>query len=84
MGHAQLIGPASNAAPQLLPLAASAVQAGVPSPAEDFAAKRIDLNDELIVHPQATFWPSVGCFPPGAYEPVQRPRLDSRLQLVCS
>ena len=57
MEHAQLIGPASsNAAPQLLPLAASAVQAGFPSPAEDFAAKRIDLNEELIVHPQATFY----------------------------
>jgi DNA polymerase V len=32
-----------------------AVQAGFPSPAEDHAQKRIDLNDVLIKHPQATF-----------------------------
>ena len=31
------------------------VQAGFPSPAEDLGAKRIDLNDILITHPQATF-----------------------------
>jgi len=38
-----------------LQLAASPVQAGFPSPAEDFAAKRIDLNAELVAHPQSTF-----------------------------
>jgi DNA polymerase V len=32
-----------------------AVQAGFPSPAEDHGQKRIDLNDVLIKHPQATF-----------------------------
>ena len=31
------------------------VQAGFPSPAEDFAIKRIDLNEILIRHPQASF-----------------------------
>lgn len=31
------------------------VRAGFPSPAADLAAKRIDLNAELIKHPQATF-----------------------------
>lgn len=31
------------------------VQAGFPSPAEDYATKRIDLNDVLIRHPQSTF-----------------------------
>lgn len=31
------------------------VQAGFPSPAEDFAVKRLDLNDVLITHPLATF-----------------------------
>ena len=31
------------------------VQAGFPSPAEDFAVKRIDLTESLVVHPQATF-----------------------------
>lgn len=32
-----------------------AVQAGFPSPAEDVATKRIDLNEILIKHPVATF-----------------------------
>ncbi|WP_082680340.1 LexA family protein [Paucibacter sp. KCTC 42545] len=31
------------------------VQAGFPSPAEDHGVERIDLNKELIKHPQATF-----------------------------
>lgn len=32
-----------------------AVQAGFPSPAEDHATERIDLNKVLIRHPEATF-----------------------------
>lgn len=32
-----------------------AVQAGFPSPAEDYAAKAIDLNDVLVRHREATF-----------------------------
>ncbi len=36
-------------------LAAGLIPAGFPSPAEDLAAKRIDLNEVLISHPQATF-----------------------------
>lgn len=39
----------------VLPLAGDSVQAGFPSPAEDFAVKRIDLTEILIKHPQATF-----------------------------
>jgi DNA polymerase V len=39
----------------LLPLAGDRVQAGFPSPAEDFAVKRIDLTEILVTHPQATF-----------------------------
>ncbi|NPC57819.1 LexA family protein [Caenimonas soli] len=31
------------------------VCAGFPSPAEDIHAKRIDLNEQLVKHPQATF-----------------------------
>ncbi len=31
------------------------VQAGFPSPAEDYAIERVDLNKMLIKHPQATF-----------------------------
>lgn len=41
--------------PSWLPLVGDCVHAGFPSPAEDFAAKRIDLTAELITHPQATF-----------------------------
>lgn len=33
----------------------SAVAAGFPSPADDYATKAIDLNAVLIEHPQATF-----------------------------
>jgi len=32
------------------------VRAGFPSPADDFAEKRHDLNDLLITHPAATFF----------------------------
>ena len=38
-----------------LPLVGGCVQAGFPSPAEDFNTKRIDLTEQLIRHPQATF-----------------------------
>ncbi len=31
------------------------VQAGFPSPAEDFAVNRLDLTEILVRHPQATF-----------------------------
>ena len=39
----------------VLPLAGDVVHAGFPSPAEDFAVKRIDLTKTLVTHPQATF-----------------------------
>lgn len=39
----------------LLHLAGHTVQAGFPSPAEDFLVQRIDLLRELVKHPQATF-----------------------------
>lgn len=32
----------------------STVRAGFPSPAEDFQAKRIDVLERLVKHPQAT------------------------------
>lgn len=41
--------------PVVLPLAGDSVRAGFPSPAEDFAVKRIDLTEVLVKHPQATF-----------------------------
>lgn len=39
-----------------LPLAEVSVQAGFPSPAEDYIEDRIDLNDHLIEHPAATYF----------------------------
>ncbi len=39
-----------------LPLFSNAVQAGFPSPAEDFLEGKLDLNDYLIKNPPATFF----------------------------
>ncbi len=39
-----------------LPLAESSVPAGFPSPADDFIANQLDLNEHLILHPAATFF----------------------------
>ncbi|HYF17877.1 MAG TPA: translesion error-prone DNA polymerase V autoproteolytic subunit [Ramlibacter sp.] len=44
------------APPLYLPMASGTVRAGFPSPADDFSAKRHDLNDLLITHPTATFF----------------------------
>lgn len=41
--------------PLVLPMPGDRVRAGFPSPAEDFAVKRIDLAEVLVTHPQATF-----------------------------
>ncbi|MEA1972321.1 MAG: translesion error-prone DNA polymerase V autoproteolytic subunit [Candidatus Cloacimonadota bacterium] len=38
-----------------LPLYGHTSQAGFPSPAEDYIESRIDLNEHLIKHPEATF-----------------------------
>ncbi|MDP1705350.1 MAG: translesion error-prone DNA polymerase V autoproteolytic subunit [Sulfurimicrobium sp.] len=38
------------------PLMSHAVRAGFPSPADDYVEKRIDLNEELIQHREATFF----------------------------
>lgn len=38
-----------------IPLYASKVQAGFPSPADDYIEDKLDLNDHLIQHPAATF-----------------------------
>lgn len=38
------------------PFFLSLVQAGFPSPAEDYIRSKIDLNTELIKHPAATFY----------------------------
>ncbi len=39
-----------------LPLFTSAVQAGFPSPADDYMEGKLDLNKHLIKHPTATFF----------------------------
>ena len=38
-----------------MPMVEGRISAGFPSPADDFAVKRLDLND-LITHPLATFY----------------------------
>lgn len=40
----------------LLPLYNNKVQAGFPSPAEDYMASKLDLNTYLIKHPSSTFF----------------------------
>lgn len=42
-----------------LPFADMGVQAGFPSPAQDYMSETIDLNQELIRHPAATFYARV-------------------------
>lgn len=39
-----------------IPFASHQVAAGFPSPAEDYVENRIDLNEELVRHPAATFF----------------------------
>lgn len=39
-----------------LPFVESGISAGFPSPADDFLNNAIDLNKELIKHPDATFY----------------------------
>lgn len=39
-----------------LPFLEAAVQAGFPSPADDYVDKKLDLNELLITHPAATFF----------------------------
>jgi DNA polymerase V len=41
--------------PCLLPLYSSKVQAGFPSPADDYIERYLDLNAQYIQHPAATF-----------------------------
>lgn len=48
---------AALAAPRLLlPLGVTPVSAGFPSPAEDYADKRLDINDYLVRNPVSTFF----------------------------
>ena len=47
--------PVRHGACVTLPVLASAVRAGFPSPAEDYVEGSLDLNQHLIRHPAATF-----------------------------
>lgn len=42
-----------------LPYADAGIQAGFPSPAQDYITESIDLNFELVKHPAATFYGKV-------------------------
>jgi DNA polymerase V len=45
--------------PHLLVELEGHVRAGFPSPAGDLGAKRVDVLEELLIHPQASYWLSV-------------------------
>lgn len=45
--------------PLPLPYADMGIQAGFPSPAQDYVDKSLDFNKELIEHPSATFYAKV-------------------------
>jgi DNA polymerase V len=42
--------------PKTLPLYLDRVAAGFPSPADDYVERRLDLNQHLIRHPEASFF----------------------------
>lgn len=50
------IHPISNETSLQIPLVENRVKAGFPSPADDHLQKGIDLNQELVPHPAATFF----------------------------
>lgn len=53
------IGKVAVSEPLNIPLAASGIAAGFPSPAEDFSDLSLDLNKELIRNPSSTFFARV-------------------------
>lgn len=44
---------------QRLPFYTSSIQAGFPSPADDYLEKELDLNELVVQHPAATFYVKV-------------------------
>lgn len=50
------IAKVSESAPRSLPAFMSSVQAGFPSPADDYIEKYLDLNELMVQHPAATFF----------------------------
>lgn len=45
-----------NTEPRPLPLALCRVEAGFPSPADDYMERSLDLNEHVIKHPAATYF----------------------------
>lgn len=45
--------------PLELPYADGGIKAGFPSPAQDYLSGSIDINDELVRHPECTFYARV-------------------------
>lgn len=48
--------PSKHSIPLAIPLFAHSIQAGFPSPADDYSCESLDLNDHLIAHKEATFF----------------------------
>jgi DNA polymerase V len=46
----------AEAPPKPLPAFSCSVQAGFPSPADDYIERQLDLNDLMVKHPAATFF----------------------------
>ena len=60
IGNLLLLAPGARApSPCPLPLFQSRIPAGFPSPADDDLEESFDLNEHLIPHPAATFFPRV-------------------------
>ena len=51
-----LIRPVINPDPFFTPLYSHSIRAGFPSPADDYIAESLDLNEYLIAHKEATFF----------------------------
>ena len=49
-------GPGDNSERRMAPMAHDGIHAGFPSPAQDYMKGFIDLNRELVKHPEATFY----------------------------
>ena len=50
------VGPKSESSSGEWPVFASTIAAGFPSPADDYIESRIDLNEYLVQHKEATFF----------------------------
>ncbi|MCY4051565.1 MAG: translesion error-prone DNA polymerase V autoproteolytic subunit [Gammaproteobacteria bacterium] len=56
MAKLEYLGTHSSETSLKIPYYLDSVQAGFPSPADDYMDKKLDLNEHLIAHPAATFY----------------------------